>query len=315
MFLNKNFLYLLYKTFNTILVRMYRKNLYGDIVFSKSSIKSGNSARILFDFSHATTHLGDRLFFAPLIFELIHKGLHIYISKDDTITHQLFKDLNNSLHLYKYDNNLPMDLVVVPSPSLTALSYKHDKNKLLICEFSSIQKQNIIAELNMAFSNITGLCLKCSPKKYISKKNSSFRSSKNDQYYIFSNYIDSGWFRKFFVRGMALEEKAIKLRADGYKIAHVGTHKDAKNDNQNYDFIDLDLRGELTITELINFINSRDVVGAVTYDNFIMHLIGIFDKKAYVLFRGRFIKKNVDMHYKFINEVFFDDNNKIHYLK
>jgi len=75
------------------------------------------------------------------------------------------------------------------------------------------------------------------------------------------------------------------------------------------------LRGTLSIVELVDLISSKRIVGAVTYDNFIMHLVGIFDKKAFVLFRGRFLRKNVDLHLNFVNSVFFRSNNKISYLE
>ena len=314
MVLKKNSTYLGYRLLNLLTIKRHKKQFYGDIVFGKERIVVKKSGRILFDFSDSSTHLGDRLFFAPLIFELVRSGFQIYISKEDSVTQSLFRDLNNSVNLGEYDDSLTMDLVVVTSPSLTALSPKYEKDKLLICEFSSIQNQNILAELSSAFSEITGLNLQCSPIKSTPKNFKSSWLDSDGEYFLFSNYIDSGWFRAFFVRRAALVEKAKRLSADGYKIIHVGTALDAKNDNSNYDFIDMDLRGKLTISNLTDLINSKHVVGAVTYDNFIMHLIGIFDKKAYVLFRGRFIKKNTDMHYKFINQVFFHVDNRIHYL-
>jgi hypothetical protein len=314
MILKKNLTYLGYKLLNLLTIKRHKKQFYGDIVFCKERIEVKKSGRILFDFSDSFTHLGDRLFFAPLIFELVRSGFQIYLSKEDSVTQLLFSDLNNSVNLCEYDDSLIMDLVVVNSQSLTALSSKYEKDKLLICEFTSIQNQNILTELSSAFSEITGLNLQCSPIKYIPKNLKSPWLDSDGQYFLFSNYIDSGWFRLFFVRRAALIEKAKKLSADGYKIVHVGAALDVKNDNNNYDFIDMDLRGKLTISNLIDLINCKQIVGAVTYDNFIMHLIGIFDKKAYVLFRGRFIKKNADMHYKFINQVFFHVDNKIHYL-
>lgn len=314
MTLKKNLRYLGYRLLNLLTIKRHKKQFYGDIVFCKERIVVKKSGRILFDFSDSFTHLGDRLFFAPLIFELVRSGYQIYLSKEDSVTQLLFSDLNNSVNLCEYDDSLIMDLVVVTSQSLTALSSKYKKDKLIICEFTSIQNQNILNELSSAFSEITGLNLQCSPIKYIPKNLKSPWLDSDGQYFLFSNYIDSGWFRVFFVRRAALVEKAKKLSADGYKIVHVGSALDAKNDNNNYDFIDMDLRGKLTISNLIDLINCKQIVGAVTYDNFIMHLIGIFDKKAYVLFRGRFIKKNADMHYKFINQVFFHVDNKIHYL-
>ena len=80
---------------------------------------------------------------------------------------------------------------------------------------------------------------------------------------------------------------------------------DLLGDKRSYDFIDIDLRRYLKFRVGV-FSECRNGGWAVTYDNFIMHLIGIFNKRAFVLFRvGGFLKRNSELHYNFINPVFF----------
>jgi hypothetical protein len=134
------------------------------------------------------------------------------------------------------------------------------------------------------------------------------------EYFIYSNYIDSGKFRKYCINNKSLEIQAVNLKKEGYKLIHVGSKNDLFNDQSVYNFIDIDLRGELSISQLIQLIGNKKIKGVVSYDNFIMHLSGIFDKKSFVLFRGRFFKKNIISHIKFINIVFFTRKNRITYL-
>tara|TARA_B110000879_G_scaffold212100_1_gene306952 strand:+ start:2108 stop:2647 length:540 start_codon:yes stop_codon:yes gene_type:complete len=177
-----------------------------------------------------------------------------------------------------------------------------------------VNERNIEDELNIGMSPLIKSVMPFRAAINLTKICDEFLNIDN-KYYIFSNYIDSGWFRKYFVNVNALEKKAVYLKNQGYKILHVGSEKDLNKDNKKYKFIDQDLRGKLSISELIQLVAKKNIIGAVTYDNFIMHLCGIYDKKTFVLFRGRFSKKNATKHIKYINPLFFNDDNDIKYLK
>tara|TARA_B110000879_G_scaffold212100_1_gene306951 strand:+ start:1720 stop:2052 length:333 start_codon:yes stop_codon:yes gene_type:complete len=96
--------YLVYKILNFIFIVNFKKFQICNIVFSNKPINIGNSSKILFDFSHSSTHLGDRLFFFPLIYNLYNSGIEIHISENDLITESLFKKLDNSLEFTKEFN-------------------------------------------------------------------------------------------------------------------------------------------------------------------------------------------------------------------
>ena len=208
-----------------------------------------------------------------------------------------------------------IDLVVIPGPSLLAFRSKYLSNQVVVCQFTYIRTQSLLVDMNRAFSQITNFPLE---SVELDSSASSFDIDLlegNHHYFLFSNYIDSGWFRKVFLDSSCLDEQAIKLRNQGFKLIHIGSSMDLLGDKRSYDFIDIDLRGVLEVSELACLANAETVVGAVTYDNFIMHLIGIFNKRAFVLFRGRFLKRNSELHYNFINPVFFKQGNMIEYLK
>lgn len=306
--------YLVYKILNFIFIVNFKKFQICNIVFSNKPINIGNSSKILFDFSHSSTHLGDRLFFFPLIYNLYNSGIEIHISENDLITESLFKKLDNSLEFTKEFNKKNIDLVIVPAPSLLALYSEYKYLNLVICDFLKVNERNIEDELNIGMSPLIKSVMPFRAAINLTKICDEFLNIDN-KYYIFSNYIDSGWFRKYFVNVNALEKKAVYLKNQGYKILHVGSEKDLNKDNKKYKFIDQDLRGKLSISELIQLVAKKNIIGAVTYDNFIMHLCGIYDKKTFVLFRGRFSKKNATKHIKYINPLFFNDDNDIKYLK
>jgi len=315
MSIQRTFGYMLYRLRNQACIRSHDIEIYSDTSFSKRSIHLERGARILFDFSHSSTHLGDRLFFAPIIFELIRLGYQIYTSDNDGITNPLFQRLDAKVALDSVSSGENVDLVVIPSASLLALNQRYTKNNLLIFQFTRAKNHDIIDDLGYAFSKITGLQISDLSLTNFPQMVQSVNNKTDENYFLFSNYIDSGWFRKFMINGSALEKKAYELKKDGYRIIHIGSKDDLAGDSMDYKFVDIDLRGTLSIVELVDLISSKRIVGAVTYDNFIMHLVGIFDKKAFVLFRGRFLKHNVDLHINFVNSVFFRSYNNISYLK
>lgn len=266
-----------------------------------------------FDFSDETTHLGDRLFFIPLIDQLLKSGYSVRLSESDDVTNTLIVNILQSPPLEKV-MPLSTDIVVYPMPSY--LNFRGRYKNSLIVDFTDATTERKIAEqLIISFKLL--FRLRIAPCGFISENITASSSDyliPESRYIVFSNYIHSGGFRKFFVDNDRLNAAAVAMRANGYKILHVGSPADALNDSTYYSFVDIDLRGKLSIEQLIKLISSKNVVGAVTYDNFIMHLFGLNGKPATVLFRGRLLKKNSDHHFKYINNTFFQDQGLLTYL-
>lgn len=308
--------YIIYKLLNALYLKFFKKFSYSDILFSDKNIELHKISCIFFDFSHNSTHLGDRLFFFPIIRELYKNGINVCLSKNDSISESLFLELDSSLSFKNFTNDdIKSTLIVLPAPSFLALKNKYKHFNIAICNFIEIKNRNIIEELDIGFSKILHKKISSSICLNFNNKTIDYSYIEDNNYYVYSNYIDSGWFRKYFINNKTLDKKASDLRNDGYKIIHVGSKKDLGKDKKIYNFIDLDLRGKLSIIELARMINDKNIVGVVAYDNFIMHLSGIFNKKTFVLFRGRFLRKNTNKHIKYINNAFFDINNQINYLK
>lgn len=303
--------YIFYKLSNNLYGFFYLKKRYpllsyfGDIRLT--------SKIIYFDLTHETTHLGDRLFFLPLMHHLLENGYQIIVSEGDNITCTLF-GLIYSIRLRTATSSSNFENIFIPKPSFFANRRKY--KKCFVIDFADISSNHKITEQSIL--SVRKTINSASPAggfKFdigVIKGIDQLDSSK--KYYIFSNYINSGSFRKFFIDESKLIKKAIELKSGGYSIIHVGSKYDKEQDQNNYPFVDIDLRGIVSIETLITLCHLPNVYGAITYDNFLMHLMGIFGKKAIVLFRGRFLKKNSIHHFLHVNNTFFLNEKDIVYL-
>lgn len=270
-----------------------------------------NITTIEFNFADKNTHLGDRLFFFPLILCLIEKNIKVYINTEDKITQSLFYEIYR-INLLESLPCINIDAVVITKPSFFSLNVK--RNNLIVINFSDFKcGSRLPIQLILSFEKLLNLDLNIKPF-YYEVIDSYHLLEKNDKYFVFNNYIDSGLFRKFFCKQNLLLSKCISLKKDGYKIIHVGSKADVENDKFYYDFVDLDLRGIITPSELIQIIKSKNVHGVISFDNFIMHLNGLYSKKAYILFRGRFTSKATKFHYCYVNNSFYENKSLLEYL-
>ena len=271
---------------------------------------------ILFDFDDPTTHLGDRLFFFPLIFQLHKMGFSLRICHADKVTSQLFYQLYGVNPFCSYDDQA-VDLVVIAKPSFVNKLEIH--TSLLVVDFTDTNITAPITEaLPQNFGDLFNINLPPQVFSFSGNRggNLSLKLLESDQeYYLFNNYINSGMFRKWFLDESSLYKKCLEIKSQNFKIIHVGSGDDRLRDNKSYSFVDLDLRGKLNLAQLITLISSSRVKGSVTYDNFLMHLTGLFNKKAFVLFRGRFAKSARIHHYEHVNNTYFSLKNEPHYLK
>ena len=306
--------YLLYKLKNHRAVHFESRKI-SPLLRSRGNICDKNYQEFFFDFSDPTTHLGDRLFFIPLIDSLIAAGFSVCINANDMITDVLAESILG-LSLKKTDAPSSKALTVYPAPSY--LNFKRLYPKSCLVDFTDLAVLTKICEqLILSFNKYFQLTLQNKIFSWTINSSSTSNFLINDrstEYYLFSNYIDSGRFRKFFIDESKLFKQAVKLKRQGYKIIHVGSKQDKLKDTNHYPFVDVDLRGETSIGDLIHMVKAENVIGAITYDNFLMHLFGIYGKVAYILFRGRFTLKSRQHHMLYVNNTFFKVEGRLIYL-
>lgn len=301
----KSIYYICYKILNNFCLKFLLADM--PLLMRFSTLKPKLEKNICFDFTHPTSHLGDRLFFVPLIASLYQSGIHVRLPIADIATRQLLSRIYGIILPDADIQNIQYQYIF-PAPSL--LSFIHKYKNLLVVNFTDTSCKNKITE-QLIFSFEKLYNVRIPPVAF---SNYLIGSKSNGNIYLFNNYIESGRFRKFFISEQKLIVKAANLKNQGYTIIHVGAKHDKESDKRTYPFVDVDLRGETSIEQLIDMVKSENVVGAITYDNFLMHLVGMYGKIAYVLFRGRFTRKNREHHMLHVNNTFFEQEEKLIYL-
>jgi hypothetical protein len=227
----------------------------------------------------------------PVLINLQKNGINI--STNDPILRELYKNVCGE----KIDSvSSRNDYQVILKPAYKDLV--NSKIKQLYIDFTDTSaKYKISKQLNLQLAQYFGV-----KHKNINLINYCNKNSSNEnKIVIFSNYIDSGSFRKYFIDSKKLDKKCIEFKKNGYKIYHVGTKADKNSDKKKYDFVDIDLRGKTSLKEITGYFRDNNDLVVIGYDNFMMHLGLIFNKRVFTLFRGRFLKANHKHHVNYVN--------------
>lgn len=137
----------------------------------------------------------------------------------------------------------------------------------------------------------------------------------DENYLILNNYLVSS---RFLVtrRHQELLCNAARTLATkhGLRVIHTGTKSEKETDPLHYDFVDVDLRGKLSVKELFALTACENVRMNVSFDAFGMHLFLLYNKPSAILFRGRFLKRNRDYVLNCLNPPFQVTQEERNYL-
>ena len=257
-------------------------------------------------------HLGDQLFYQPLLHHLIQRGIPVAIAPTNAM--QDYFD-------YLYGAKVVNKTNTAPPPGKNPLvimslwAYKpHCAPKNASLLLVDLTDPGISLPLSIWMVSHVSRLLHAEPDNsidispFLKEKLSGYGThlplSQDEPIAIFNNYVDSGKFRINFGHQKALATCARELRAGGLKIMHVGSAKDMQNDTRKYNFVDYDVRGKMTPLELMACFYRQNVICSITFDNFIMHTSLLADKPAYVRFRGRYTHAARQHHYLHVNQAF-----------
>jgi hypothetical protein len=116
----------------------------------------------------------------------------------------------------------------------------------------------------------------------------------------FSNYVASDIVQ---ARGReaVLEQMARDKKKEGFCLVHLGSAQEKRGDARVYDFIDIDLRGDVDVIGLFAFFADARVAGIVGFDAYNLHVAVLCGKGAWVVMKDenkkdRYAKKFVPMH-------------------
>lgn len=277
--------------------------------------------KILFYFpKYEYMHLGDHLFFEPLMSQLVKDGYEVSVFPAK-IMGFYFKNLGYRV-ISELEENV--DLIITRTEFIKEI--KKLKN-ILLYEYLNINlneklcvdivkkiykviDRNII--INPLGIKIQYLKLNIETQKEIQNK---YNISEEKKYIIFNNYLDSGKFLNIFSNyNKKFEIKLKKLKKQGYYVIHVGSEKDKKKDKKIYEFVDIDLRGKTSIEELFYLINLDNIKVNIGFDAFIMHLFFIKEKVNYIFIRNKMTSKRRECIKKYFNPAIYLEESKLKYL-
>ncbi len=301
---------------NRILIK-YLKFFYTQINYGFWTTPNINfKKKFIVDLSNQThEHFGDQLFFIFAVIQLS--------SKDNF----LFKINQKWAEVYKFFglkftitnlNSLERNEYVLVTSFRSFVDIKNKKKFQEIILFDSMDKKikKPLCQQIFDFFNKSSI-------RYNNNYSASINFSEiskdledmcKEKFYIYNDVIQSRSFIKpFLIKSL----KNFLINLNGVtRLFQVGSKDEFKIDKTPYPFDKIDLRGKVSFSDLFLLINHPNCQGYIGFDNAIMHLSLFFNKKVFIKFRGRFLKKNRDFHYRCVNCAVGDKSkNLINYIQ
>lgn len=292
----------------------------------KIDIQLALTKTIYFDFSNTKyIHFGDMLFFIPLILWLSKtRKVVVLVDKERIFFADFF--FNQIAIVNIFDNTTQLDdgSVLVTSPynlfnyssynlCVVGLGCAYSTTKLKYPLFFANNFVNNFASLGVELFEIENSFFhwRALFKDRLSSKLIASQSYCSSDVIWLCPYIASGRFRdlfKFKLRSLIFFaiEKASLLNMS---LALIGGSLD-----EDLDLLDVnycDLRGT-PIIDMMHYAISSNVKMGFGYDNFWMHFFDLIGKPYVVLFRGRFLKYEKNLHLNSVNVSFLYSNERVY---
>ncbi len=249
-------------------------------------------------------HLGDHLFFLPLIKSFQERGYQVE-ARVSPAMYPVFKKLGLPvvLELAPYEQ---YDLVISRFELMTELSHF----KTLLVHVSQNLTMPICSQLLSSFSryfdkplnsrvNFKGLT---NPEILL-----KLGLPQNKKLLLFNPYCNSS----SYLINRAKKKRLVELvqshaKDPEIKVVVLGTDQDKIKDKSQFKFEHFDLRGKTTALDIFELVNNPRTTLYVGFDAFVMHVFSLLGKNSWVLFRGRLTKKQSEMLKQFHVNLFSD---------
>jgi len=309
--MNKLF-YLIFKLKNELLWKVSGLNSDFPILYRSNNTEFLESDIFVIDISSVNTHLGDKLFIFPLIFFFFKNNIKYFVKCDELTSQIYLKIYGHELNFFRNELLVGDHWLVAPKWDFLRVSKLNNKN--IYIDFSDVNcNYKVSHQLIYSFSKMLNL-QEFDVENYLPKKPINNTSAN---IVIFNNYVDSGWFRLFFIKKLLNNAIYFISKNNNFYIVHIGSNKDKKEDlnsNFSYDLFFLDRRGSMSILDIMDLYEKGAVKLTVSYDNFWMHISNIYNVDCIIQFRGRFSLKNKNHHFSFVNNNFLRKPKRIEYL-
>lgn len=229
---------------------------------------TGINNYIFIDLASDNNHLGDLLFFGPLILRLLNDNRLAGVEDPFDFYKSILRIKSSEIPQFIiYRSKLGVENSYSKLPNFRVNFY--NSSPLPISQYIyNLVYDDRYHEFTRAFSD----CILYSKDHQFSKHIENF-----GEYVIFSPYINSRKFGFFPSSKSVLTEMFYKVneyRSLGLKIILVGSLSSCANHLPEFylDYVDIDLRGMTSITQLISLISDKKCHSIITYDTFTYHL-------------------------------------------
>jgi len=262
-------------------------------------------------------HLGDQIFFISSFLNTNNKEKVIFLINKNLKDFYSCFDVNYITDLPKEFIKNSILLTSIKSYIFPTDSIANKFNKVVCYDLTDSEiKKPLYSHIHDSFFKNSSIKVSDKINNYITHNENFFNTHgiKASRYYIFNDILYSRSFLRLFLQ-KSITKKIKKLKEDNSSIIYVGSKDDIRFKSSSIHYVDYDLRGKLTFHELNKLISSDRCIGYIRFDNAIMHLCLLFNKKSYVKFRGRFSKSAYDLHIRSINCAVNDSaKNNIEYI-
>ena len=260
--------------------------------------------KILFYFDcNEYMHLGDHLFFLPLIQSFIDSSFDVEVITTD-IMQSVFKALNLPVINTKDTDFSRYDLVISRIEMIDRVSLC----KTLLVNVSKSLIMPICDQLLHDFGKFFNLVTlhrldytKLQDNSLIDK----FGLSHDKKIILFNLYCDSSAYliNKSKINLLLNLIKGYATNPD-YQLVLMGSITDRHK--CELDFSYMDLRGKTEVLDIFKLVNCSNVFCYIGFDAFIMHVFSLLHKPSFVVFRGRITNKKHEMLKKYHINLFND---------
>lgn len=296
---------------NSVWLRTYRRvsrRAYFDrAIYARTSTDLRDYDAVVFMFDSKMIHIGDQLFFLPLILKLAQHDypVEVQAAKAMSLVYPANLQLRRPGKRRLYISRLPalphifrqagfdadffvVDGLVIPQGPTALFKIRAFCEHFSLTHLQHGLDQDEVRQLALPVPLPSAL-------EYLRGKS----------VIIFANYIDSGIHRRgqATVARMADDVRRYKQSSDGF-VLHIGTAPDRDSDKTSYrDIVDLDLRGKTSIADIFGIFCHLSIDRVYTFDTAVLHIARMYGRPVEHYWRDRrtydeaFVVKRAHVHF------------------
>jgi hypothetical protein len=231
--------------------------------------------------------LGDQFWFEPILRTLKEAGIHIIL--DCTMEmKEYFSDLGYTISPIEAWSKI--DILITRKDLVGFCLRRVDVAIVAVdtADFSMIRPvcQEIVDNA-IDLIGLQGIKRYYRPRTLPLEKSKFFEGITGSIWFV-NDQVGSGKFRIWEIDRQRLWADVAEKKKEGEVIVFVGSTEDRKKQIRDENIVDLDLRGELSISSLMRSCKDPRVEGVICFDGFLSHLFESCEKKTIIHYRRQF---------------------------